>query len=499
MNFAYNCEPGMIAMHEGLVERDWSVASPDLKSVAPPPGPFGVLAESWSLSEDKLTWTFNLRKGVKFHDGTDWNADVAEMNFLALIDEDNEYFAQVASLHSGYTMSHVASVRAVDEFTFEITLTTPFFGFIDKLASYPCCGQISGKSIREMTPNEINEGGAAGTAHFKFVSWKRGENIVLERYDDYWGENALLDQFIVVPILEEGSRVAALMTGEIDIASQISPDNLVLIRGMDGLEGYARGVSGLYGLQPNHREPPFNDLRVRRAASLCLDRLELAGTLMKGILNPGSQIWGAAHEGRDPDGRQITDTYDPELAKELLAEAGYPDGFKTKMYSSASGGMGIPELIVNNWIVISLRECGIDVELIALEWLTYLGYWSGGISEDENIGFFTMSMGTGAVSGFDQYIHSSGWPSGWPPTGWSAGWYANNDVDALVEKAWNANTHEEYLTAEREAHELALDDYAYIPVVEQMYSYGVSDRVGGWTASTDWITRFNKAFVEYER
>ena len=79
------------------------------------------------------------------------------------------------------------------------------------------------------------------------------------------------------------------------------------------------------------------------------------------------------------------------------------------------------------------------------------------------------------------------------------GWYANDDVDALIEKAWNASSHEEYLQAERDAHELALDDYAYIPVLENALTFGVSDRVGGWTASSSWVSRFNKAFVEYER
>jgi ABC-type transport system substrate-binding protein len=145
--------------------------------------------------------------------------------------------------------------------------------------------------------------------------------------------------------------------------------------------------------------------------------------------------------------------------------------------------------------VISLRECGIEVELVNFEWLTYLGYWSGGIPEGENTGFFTMNMGTADVAGFDQYLHSASWP----PAGWSMGWYANDDVDALIEKAWNATSHEEYVTAEREAHDLALLDYAYIPVLDMFLTYGVSDRVGGWTGAADFQVRFYKAFVEYER
>ena len=288
--------------------------------------------------------------------------------------------------------------------------------------------------------------------------------------------------------------MAALLAGDIDIAEWLTPDNLVLVRNVEGFEGYSRGGSGLYGLEPNHREPPFSDQRVRRAVSLCFDRDVLANTLMKGIHEPGAQIWGAASEGYDPAGRSITDTYDPELAKQLLAEAGYPDGFETKLYSSTAG-QGVPELVVNSFLVISLRECGIDVELISFEWLTYLGLWSGGISQNQDIGFFTMGMGTGDVAGFDQYIHSASWP----PAGWSMGWYANSDVDALVENAWNASTQEEYLRYEREAHELALQDYAYIPVLEIFLTYGVSDRVGGWTGSTDWYSRFNNAFAEYER
>ena len=484
-----------VTMYESLVERDWSVASPELKSAEFPPGPVGVLADSWDLSDDRLTWTFHLRKGVKFHDGSNWNAEVAEINYRSLIDEDYEFFNPVGSASAGFTLSHVDTVRAVDEFTFEVKLNKPFFGFIDKMASFPCCAIVSGKAIQTMTPEEIGNGVPAGTAHFKFVSWDRGEKLVVERNDDYWGENALLDQLIIVPIIDEGARVAALIADDIDIAEWVSPENLILIRNIEGLEGYARGIGAFYGLEPNHREPPFNDQRVRRAVSLCFDREELANTLMKGIHDPGAQMWGSAHEGYDPAGRQITDEYDPELAKELLAEAGYGDEtIKTKLYS-ATEGLGVPELVVNSFIAISLRECGFDVELVNFEWLTYAGLWSGGIQEDQGIGMFTMSMGGGDLGGYDQYIHSSGWP----PAGWSVGWYANADVDALVEKAWNATTHEEFLTAEREAHELALQDYAYIPVLEVFLTYGVSDRVGGWTASTDWISRFNKAFVEYER
>ena len=494
-NFSGNCEPIPGSVYESLAERQWDLASPNFRDRTVPPGPFGVLAETWSLGDDRITLTFNLRKGVKFHDGTDWNADVAEMNFRSLIDEDYELWNPIGSAHTGFTLSHVDSVRAVDEFTFEITLLKPFFGFVDKLASFPCCALISGKDIQEMTAEEINDQGAAGTGHFKVVEYKKGVRQVIERNDDYWGVNALLDTVVAVPVIDEASRVAALLAGELDIANGIGPDNMALVDGIAGFSGYARGNETFYGLEPNHREPPFSDLRVRRAVSLCFDREVLANDLLKGVPYTGGQIWCGACEGRDPDGREITDVYDPELAKELLAEAGYPDGFKTKFFSTPAGGLGIPGLEVNSFLVISLRECGIEVELINLEWLTFLGWWTGGIPENENIGLSSISMGTADIAGYDQYLHSASWP----PAGWSVGWYANDDVDRLIEKAWNATTHEEYLTAEREAHALALDDYAYIPVIEGYIGHGVSDRVGGWTGSTSWVSRFNLAFVEYER
>ena len=362
------------------------------------------------------TWTFHIRPGVKFHDGSDWNAAAAEINFLSLIDENYEHFNSVGAANVGFTLSHVQSVRALDEFTFEMKLNKPFYGFVDKLASYPCCAIVSGKAIQSMTAEEISQGVVAGTGHFKFVEWKRGEKVTMERNEDYWGENALLDEIVFVPILDQASRVAALLAGEVDVAAELTPDNLILVRGIEGFNGYSRGLSTVYSLQPNHREPPFDDHRVRRAVSLCFDREILANDIMKGIFDPGAQIWGKGHEGFDPDGPQITDNYNPELAKQLLAEAGYPDGFRTKMYGTTSG-LGVPELQTNNYVVISLRECGIEVELVSLEWMTYLGYWSGGISEEENIGLFTMNMGTGDLAGFDQYIHSASWP----PAGWSVG------------------------------------------------------------------------------
>ena len=482
-------------MFENLIELERSQASPELKSATPPRGPIGRLAESWSLSDDKLTWTFNLRKGIKFHDGEPFNAQAVEMTFLSLIDEDNQYYNPEAAAVASFTTSFIESVNVVDDFTFQITLERPFYGFIGKMASVPCCAVISPKALSSMTPAELAVN-PVGTGPFKFVEWTRGEKLIMERNDDYWDPERIpwVDQLIIVPIVDEAARTAALITGEIDIAEWLSPDNLQIIRNSTGYNGYARGVPAFYALQPNHREPPWNDQRVRRAASLCFDRQTLADDLMKGVHEPGAQIWGPSHVGKDPLGRKITDNYDPDTAKQLLADAGYPDGFKTKMYSSTEG-IGIPELVVNSFVVIQLRECGIEVELINLEWITYLGYWSGGIQQGEDIGIFTMGMGPGDVAGFDQYLHSTAWP----PEGWSIGWYANSDVDALIEKSWEATTDEEYLKLERQAHDVALDDYAYIPVLDMFLTYGVSDRVGGWTGAPGWMVKFHEAWIEYER
>ena len=268
-----------------------------------------------------------------------------------------------------------------------------------------------------------------GTGPFKFVEWKRGERLEVERYDDYRGDKTWVDKLVIVPITDDAARVAALLAGDIDIAAWVNPDNLLILRQTPGVNGYARGSSGIYALQLNHLEPPSSDQRVRRATSLCFDRQELANELLKGVNTVGSQIWGSAHAGFDPAGPQITDRYDPEEAKRLLDEAGYPDGFKTKMYCSLAG-LAVPRLVTNNFVVIQLRECGIDVELMSMEWMTYAGYWADGIRQGEDTGLFTMGMGTGDVAGFDQYIHSSDWP----PTGWGVGWYANDNVNALVER-----------------------------------------------------------------
>jgi peptide/nickel transport system substrate-binding protein len=479
-------------MYESLVERDWTLAKPVLKDATPPPGPVPALATTWTLSDDKRTWTFNLREGVTFHDGTPFNAQAAEFNFRTMLDPDFEYYYPTAAGTSGFTLTHVESVNVVDDHTLEIRLKYPFFGFIDKLSAYPCCGMISPTAIMNAGSSEAVSATPVGTGPFKFVEWKRGERLEIERYDDYWGDKTWVDRLVIVPITDEAARVAALLAGDIDIAEWVSPDNLLILRQSPGFSGYARGSSGFYALQPNHREPPFSDQRVRRAVSLCFDRQKLADELLKGVNSPGAQIWGSAHAGHDPDGPQITDLYDPAEAKRLLTEAGYPDGFKTKMYSSLTG-LAVPELVTNNFVVIQLRECGIQVELISLEWMAYAGYWADGIQQGEDIGMFTMGMGTGDIAGFDQYIHSSGWP----PAGWSVGWYANDDVDTLIERAWEASTRDEYINWERQAHQVALEDYAYIPIIQIFFGFGVSDRVGGWTGSSDWMQRFNRAWLEY--
>jgi peptide/nickel transport system substrate-binding protein len=350
MHFVGHCEPGAIAIYESLVEGNWTEARPELQTENPPAGPIPVLAESWELSDDKLTLTFHLRRGVKFHDGSDFNAEVAEMNYRSLIDEDYEFYNPRGAGFVSWTTGFIDSVRAVDDYTFEMKLTQPNFGAIDRFQVWPCCAMISGEAIRTMTPEEIGEN-PVGTGHFKFKSWEKGEALVLERNDDYWGEKALLDQLVVVPIVDEVARLAALVAGEIDIAVNLAPENLNLVRGLPGFEGYARLSWAYYGLNPNHREPPFDDLRVRQATSLCIDRETLSNDLMSGILKPGNQIWGV-NPGRDPDAPLLP--YDPDLAKQLLADAGYADGFDVDAVLTLRG---IPQLesACAMWEAINIR------------------------------------------------------------------------------------------------------------------------------------------------
>lgn len=348
-------------MYESLVRKDLLVEE-GTPEIVP------LLAEKWELSDDGLTWTFTLRQGVTFHDGSDFNAAAVQANYERNAVADSEYFYSGA-WHGGPAFRFVTSTEMPDDYTFVFTHSEVVGEFLPAMGDYYWFGIASPTKIKEVG-NENLAANPSGTGPFRFVERIEGERTVFERNEDYWGEKAWVDRLIVRPILEDQARVIALQTGEIDIMSDPPPDLIqqLVDEGYKLSQGPASQVA-YYWFQ--HKNEFASNVLVRQAISYALDRETIARDLFRdtvipayGVLTPGSPAY-------DPDWAPTP--FDPEKAKELLAEAGYPDGFSTKV-AAAPTASGWPQAGATAQLIQSnLKDVGIEVELELTEWVSYLG------------------------------------------------------------------------------------------------------------------------------
>ncbi len=350
-------------MYESLVRKSFATTEG-----IPPIEP--VLAESWDLSEDNLTWTFHLRQGVTFHDGTPFNAAAVYRNFERNYPGTPNYYDQ--AWHGIYAFAKIASaddVKVIDDYTISFTHTEPVGEFLGLLGDYYFFGIISPTALDTYGNDGIVEH-PTGTGAFTYVERVSGDHTTFARNETYWGEKAFLDQLIVRPILDDQARVIAIQGGEIDLMSDPPPDSIQSL--VDGGYQLSQGVTPQVAYYYMNFKNEFGSNKlVRQAISHAINRDVLAHDLFLdtaipayGILSPGMPAY---------DSTYVSQAYDPEKAKSLLAEAGYPDGFKTTWCTTPTASGWPLAGIVAEYIQRDLKEVGIEIELERTEWVTYLG------------------------------------------------------------------------------------------------------------------------------
>ena len=311
------------------------------------------LAESWTISDDGLTYTFKLRTGVKFHDGTDMTADDVVFSLNRTQGEDSAN-AQKA-LYAG-----IASVEAVDDTTVKLTLSAPNGSMLFNLA-WGDAVIVAPESIETIKQTPI------GTGAFKFDSWTQGDKIDLSRNENYWGTAPALTKATFKFISDPTAAFAAMMAEDIDaFAGYPAPENLPQFEADPRFKVIVGNTEGETILSTNNKMPPFDNVMVRKALAHAIDRQAIIDGAMFGL---GTPI-GTHFAPHNPDYVDLTGNspYDPEMAKKLLAEAGFPDGFKTTLklpppsYARRGGEI----------IAAQLRQVGIETEISNLEWAQWL-------------------------------------------------------------------------------------------------------------------------------
>lgn len=323
----------MAAMYEGLVEFNQAA------ELTP------RLATSWEVSSDGTIWTFNLREGVKFHDGTDFTSEAVKVTFEHLLDPD-----VAANRRSSYTL--IQEIDTSEDYVVRFVTDPPNPDFPALMAD---------GSARIISPAALEKYGAdfgrnpVGTGPYQFVEWIPNDHVTLVRFEDYWGEKPEIKNFIYRPIPEVSTRVVVLRTGEADIVFNLPPDAVEELESLNDVTIESTPSLTVHMMEPRVKLPPLNDARVRRALNMAIDKDAIIEHIMRGyarpLLTPGIPgLWGTVEFDPIP--------FDPEQARALLAEAGYPDGFDVNItYTSGrwAGDDQVVEAVQGFWANIGVR------------------------------------------------------------------------------------------------------------------------------------------------
>ncbi len=420
------------------------------------------LATRWTQSKDGLTWTFTLRKGVKFHDGTPFNAEAVRYNF-------ERFLGAEKPLKAGLHSPIIRSVDVVDEHTVRFNLKVPFAFFLNNLAHSasalvsPAAHQKWGK---DLTLHPV------GTGPFKFVEWVRGDHITLVRNDDYFDGKPRLETVIVKTVREDSARVLGLEAGDYDLIVRIPPEEVGRLTRGGKVRIEADQSNRALRIGINASKKPFDDVRVRQALNYAVDKDSIVKNIYQGFAAVIPTMVGPLNTGYAPVKGY---PYDPVKAKKLLAEAGYPSGLKVLLWTPKGRFLKDFELV--QAVQQQLQAVGVEASLQSFEWAAYLSLLKKPKDEAKHeLYLIGWSPSTGEARWGIFPITAC---SQWRPIGSNDSFYCNKDVDGLLEKAVAATSLKERDEHLRKAQELLVQDPSSIYLLATKETVGMSPKLHG--------------------
>ncbi|MDF2890086.1 MAG: transporter substrate-binding protein [Clostridia bacterium] len=432
------------------------------------------LAESWKSSEDGLTWVFKLRKGVKFHDGTRFDAYAAAFNFERWMNSDSPYHTGHFSYWSynfGGFPGIVKSVVALSDYSLEIILKKPYAPFLSTLATPPF-GISSPEAI--MKYNEKYSEHPIGTGPFKFQSWVREQTIILERNENYWKSKPNLNEIEFKVIPSNIDRVSQLEQGIIHMADNLTTDDLENIQNNPELKVYMKPFFNVGYLALNNTKEPLSKIEVRQAISHLINKEQLIDEVFNKYARPANTfippvIW-VYHENIYDFEYNITE------AKRLLEKAGFSNGFTIKLWVMDSPRVYFPKpMLLAEFIKESLSEGDINVEIERLKWDEYIERikfgehemalmgWNGDNVDPDNF-LYTLLASENAKPGLAS----------------NYAFYKNPEVDMLLTQARQVSDQAFRKSLYRKLQEIVKEDAPSIPLVHTMPLIGARKAVTGY-------------------
>jgi ABC-type dipeptide transport system, periplasmic component len=472
-------EPASLDPHVSTASNDFRIAVNVYDGlVRNTPGTLEIepaLATDWTISDDGLEYTFNLREGVTFHDGTPFNADAVKFNFDRMLDE-NHPFASTGPFPLAFFFSSIESVEVVDDLTVKFTLNEPFAPLMSNLAS------PSGLIV---SPAAVEQHGAdygrnpVGTGPFKFEEWQSNTRVVVSRNEDYWDGPAPLEAVIFRPIADANTRVAEMLSGGIDVLLETPPDNVAQFRDDANFQLKEAVGPHVWYVMLNAKEGPFADKLVRQAVNYAVNKESLVNDVLQGTADvsagpiPPAFNW-AYNEDVAPY------PYDPEKARELLAEAGAEGASLTFLVTEGGSGMLDP-VPMGTAIQADLAAVGLDVEIQTYEWNTFLSEVNPGLEGKADMAEMAWMTTDPDTLPF-LTLRTAAFPD---QGGFNSSYYSNPEVDALLDQARVSTDPEERGELYRQVQALVHEDAPWLFVANWKQNAVVTAAVGDFELQPD--------------
>jgi ABC-type dipeptide transport system, periplasmic component len=417
----------------------------------------GLLAESWE-NRDDLTWVFHLREGVTFHNGEAFTAEAAKFTFDTIMSE--EFSTPLKTW-----TSTIASVEAEDELTLVITTKTPARGLLNSLVQLPL-----------VSPQGVEEFGAdftlnpVGTGPYRFVSYTPNSSVVIEQYDGYWGEQEGPETINWRIMPEASARIAAVNSGEVQIAENIPPDQLGGLETNSDLEILKAGTMRVIMMVPMFQNEWMQNLDFRTGLSLAIDRQLIVDTLLGGSTEVANSVSPPGTVGHNAG--QEPYAYDPEKAADLIEKSGY-DGSVIKV--GAPQGRYQMDGQVGEAIAGMLEKAGVNVEFTALPWSEFSGQAAKG----------TDAFDLYFLGNTDFTLYPTSFYNGLFHCDLGRNYYCDRDMTDKIDASAALLDDAEAAAAYKEIQELAYVDFPIIPLYWEPAIMAVSADITGFNLRMD--------------
>jgi ABC-type transport system substrate-binding protein len=481
-----------IPMYDALTH--WDLSSAEKPSVLIP-----GLATSWAVgATDKTKWTFKLRSGVKFHDGSPVNADAIVWNVRKVLDKDAVHFDASQVGVTASRMPTLRSARKIDDLTVELTTSEPDaflpINLTNLFMASPAHWQKKFDAAAGATPADKSKAAwtafaadASGSGPFKMVRFVPRERLEVVANKAYWDPKRTpkIDRVVMLPMPEANSRTAALLSGQVDWIEAPAPDAMAQIR-QRGFVMYSNPQPHVWPWQLSFAEgSPWLNRDVRHAANLCVDReglSKLLGGMMgipKGTVPPGHPWWG------NP---KFDIKYDANAARALMTKAGHSAAkpLKVKIQISASGSGQMQPLPMNEFVQQSLKACFFDVEFDVIEWNTLFTNWRKGAKDPSANGTNAINVSYAAMDPFFAMVRFTS-TGAFPPVSNNWGYFGNAEFDKLIADARTSFEDKARDAALAKLHARIVEEAPFVWIAHDVGPRAMSAKVKGVVQPKSWF------------